>query len=119
MGCKDAEEEKALAEAAQAKAKLAKTESERDAIKAELATVIEARDKLQRQLFSKLTTVQNEDATKAEETQARIGKLTGQLKEQTEKAIGLQEQNKKLQETIDSLQQKLGGEVGIPELPKL
>ncbi len=99
MGCKDAEEEKALAEAAQAKAKLAKTESERDAIKAELATVIEARDELQKQLFSKLT----KDATKDKETQARIGKLMGQLKEQTEKAIGLQEQNKKLQETIDSL----------------
>ena len=104
MGCKDAEKEKALAEAAQAKAELAKTESERDAIKAELATVTEARDKLQKQLLSKLTTLQNEDATKAKETQAQINKLMGQLKEQTEKAIGLQEQNKKLQETIDSLQ---------------
>ena len=125
MGCKDTAEEKTLAEAAQTKAELVKitvalanTESERDTLMAELATVTEARDKLQEQV-SELTTLQNEAAAKAKETQTLIDKVMAQLQEQTEKAIGLQEQNKKLQETMDSLQQKLGGEVEIPQLPKL
>jgi uncharacterized coiled-coil DUF342 family protein len=77
-------------------------------LKAELATVTEARDKLQEQV-SKLTTLQNEAPAKTKEIQVLIDKLMGQLQEQAEKAVGLQEQNKKLQETIDSLQQKLGG----------
>ena len=56
-GCKDAEKEKAIAEAKEAKAELTKVknalstaEKQRDDLKSQLATITEARDKLQEQV---------------------------------------------------------------------
>lgn len=134
-GCKDTGKEEALAETAEAKAELAKVKadlaritSERDNLKLELATVTEARDKLQafveqatniKEQLARLTKERDTAITKATDAQTMVGKLKGQLQEQIEKTIGLEGQNKKLQEIIDELKKKLGSEVEIPLIPKL
>lgn len=134
-GCKDSEKEKAVAEAAAAKAKLAgvkadlaKITSERDNLKSELAAVIEARDKLQaatdqaidvKEQLTELAKERDIAIAKVTDAQTMVDKLKGQLQEQIQKSLGLEGQNKKLQEMIDELQKKLGSEVGIPSIPKL
>ena len=134
-GCKDSEKEKAVAEAAAAKAKLAgvkadltKITSERDNLKSELAAVIEARDKLQaatdqaidvKEQLTELAKERDIAIAKVTGAQTMVDKLKGQLQEQIQKSLGLEGQNKKLQEMIDELQKKLGSEVGIPSIPKL
>ena len=134
-GCKDSEKEKAVAEAAAAKAELAevkadlaKITSERDNLKSELAAVIEARDKLQaatdqtidfREQLAELMKERDIAIAKVTDAQTMVDKLKGQLQEQIQKSLGLEGQNKKLQEMIDELQKKLGSELEIPSIPRL
>ena len=134
-GCKDTEKEKAIAEAAAAKAELikfkgdlAKIMSERDSLKSELTAVAEARNKLQAMveqagnIKEQLAGVSEErDAAiaMAAEAQSIVEKLKSQLAEQVKKITGLEEQNKKLQEMIEELKKNLGSEVKMPSIPKL
>ena len=134
-GCKDAEREQAVAEAAEAKeglikvkADLAKIMSERDSLKLELTAVTDARDKLQaavdhakniKEQLSGLTEERDTAIAKATEAQSIVEKLKSQLAEQIQKVTGLEGQNKKLQEMIDKLKKNLGGEVEIPSIPGL
>jgi len=111
-GCDRGEEEKALAAAARAalaetQVALAQSEKEKNNLKSELAAVIQDRDKLQEQV-RELTEGRDEAVAKAKNAQTIIENLTNQLKAQMEKVGELQEQNKKLQVTID-LQKKLSG----------
>lgn len=111
-GCDRGEEEKALAAAARAalaetQVALAQSEKEKNNLKSELAAVIQDRDKLQEQV-RELTEGRDEAVAKAKNAQTIIENLTNQLKAQMEKVGELQEQNKKLQATID-LQKKLSG----------
>ena len=73
-----------------------------EAAKAELAAVIQDRDRLQEQV-GKLA---NDWAAKEKNTQSLIENLKNQLAEQKEKVIELQDQNEKLQAAIDQLQKK-------------
>ena len=125
-GCKDTEKESAIAETAAAKTELTKVKGERDTLKLELATVIEARDKLQvavdqakkiKEQLAGLTEERDTAIAKVTETQSIVEKLKGQLAEQIQKVTGLEGQNKKLQEMIDELKKNLGREVEIPSIP--
>ncbi|MFC1739108.1 hypothetical protein ACFL1G_08680 [Planctomycetota bacterium] len=134
-GCKDTEKENAIAEAAAAKteltkvkADLAKITSEQDNLKLELATVTEARDRLQaavdqakniKEQLAGLTEERDTAIAKATEVQSIVEKLKSQLAEQIQKVLGLEGQNKKLQEMIDELKKNLGSEVEIPSIPGL
>jgi len=133
-GCKDAEKEKAVAEATDAKAELAKVQddltaitNERDSLKSELAAAIQARDKLQaaadqattiQEQLSELTKERDTAIAKSTDAQSVIEKLKSALQEQIQKVTGLEGQNKKLQDMIEQLKKQLGSEVKIPELPK-
>jgi len=86
-GCDRGEEQKALEE----------TEA-----KAELAAVIQDRDRLQEQV-GELTEGRDEAVAKAKTAQTTIENLMNQLKAQMEKVAALQEQNKELQAIIDEL----------------
>jgi len=146
-GCKDTEKEKAVAEAAAAKAELsavkvilAQSETERDNLKtsmtnlseslknakSELTTIMQARDKLQaavdqamnvKEQLAELTKERDTAIAKAMSAQAMVDKLKGQLQEQIQKVVGLEGQNKNLQEMIDDLKEKLGEGLNIPKLP--
>jgi len=134
-GCKDTEKEKAIAEAAAAKTELAKVKadlagitSERDNLKLELATVTEARDKLQvaidqtinlQKQLAELTKERDTAIAEATDAQTMVERSKSQLQEQLQKVVELEDQNKKLQEMIDELKKKVGGEVQIPSIPKL
>ena len=134
-GCKDTEREQAVAEAAAAKEELIKVKadlasimSERDSLKLELATVTDARDKLQaavdqakniKEQLAGLTEERDTAIAKATEAQSIVEKLKSQSAEQIQKVVGLESQNKKLQEMIDELKKNLGSEVEIPSIPKL
>jgi SAM-dependent methyltransferase len=77
--------------------------------KAELAAVIRDRNRLQKQVTE--LAKERDDAVKKEKTaRTKIENLMNQLAEQMGKVGELQEQNEKLQETIDDLLKKLGGE---------
>ena len=133
-GCKDTEKENAIAEAAAAKTELTKVKadltkitSERDNLKLELATVIEARDKLQatvgqttniKEQLAGLTEERDTAVAKATSAQTIADKLKGQLAEQIQKIAGLEGQNKQLQAMVDELKKKLGGGIEIPAAPK-
>lgn len=122
-GCKDTEKEKTAAESAaiktelaKVKADLAKITSERDNLKLGLATVTEARDKLQaavdqatnvQKQLAELTRERDTAIAKAADAQTMVEKFKSQLQEQIQKLVGLEEQNKKLQETIDELKKSL------------
>lgn len=150
-GCRDAEKEKALADAEAAQTALAEvrtelegvkatldtTQKERDGLKAnvndlsaslenlktELAAVTQVRDKLQ-VTAGQLTTLQDQLAqlaqdkdaalVKAADAQSLVEKLKSELQGQIQKVTGLQEENNKLQQTIDELK-KLVGAAKIPE----
>ncbi len=56
---------------------------------------------------------------KATGAQSIVEKLKSQLSEQIQKITGLEGQNKKLQEMLEELKKKLGGEMEIPSIPKL
>ena len=92
-GCKDAEKDKAVKEAAVAKTELAKIKtslagiiSERDDLKFKLVTAMEARDKLQaiagqtasiKEKLSVLTKERDAAIAKTAEVQDMVGKLKG------------------------------------------
>ena len=134
-GCKDTEKEKAVIEAAAAKAKLAKVKadlarimSERDNLKLQLATVTEARDKPQaavdqainvKEQLAELTKERDTAIAKAIDAQTMVERLKSQLQEQMQKVVAIEGQNKKLQEMIDELKKKFGGKMEIPSIPKL
>lgn len=134
-GCKDTEKEKAVIEAATAKAELAKVKadlakimSERDNLKLQLATVTEARDKPQaavdqainvKEQLAELTKERDTAIAKAIDAQTMVERLKSQLQEQMQKVVAIEGQNKKLQEIIDELKKKFGGEMEIPSIPKL
>ena len=126
-GCKDTEKEGAIAEAAAAKkelarvkADLAKITSEQNNLKLELATVTEARDKLQA-MVGQAANIKEQLAELTKQRDTAIAKATGAqgMAEQIQKITGLQGQNKKLQEMIDELKKNLGSKVEIPSIPKL
>ncbi len=101
-GCKDAEKAKALADAEAARTTLAEVNTELEAVKAKLAAVTEAHDKLKDQL-SQLTRDRDSTVAKGADAQGMVEKLKSQLQEQTQKAAALQEQNNRLQKLIDEL----------------
>ena len=118
------EREEAIAEAAEARANfakaqvvLAKTEKEKNILKSELAAAIEARAKLHEKV-SELAKGRDGAVAKAKIAEEQVENLTGQLKEQMEKFSKLQEQNKKLQATIEELQDKLK-DIEAPTVPQL
>ena len=132
-GCKDTEKEGAIAEAAAAKkelarvkADLAKITSEQNNLKLELATVTEARDKLQamvgqaaniKEQLAGLTEERDTAIAKAAGAQGTVEQLKSQLAEQIQKITGLEGQNKELQEMIDELKKNLDIEIEIPSIP--
>lgn len=132
-GCKDAEKESAIAEAAAAKTELAKVKAdlagvigERDGLKLELATVIEARDKLQvavdqaktiQEQLAGLTKERDAATAKATEAQGIIKRLQSQLDEQIRKVVGLESENTQLQEMIAELKKNFGNMVENPSIP--
>ena len=134
-GCKDTGKEEAVAEAAAAKAELTKIKanlasimSERDDLKLKLTVVTDARDKLQamvgqatniKEQLAGLTQERDTAIAKATSAQTMVEKLKSQLGEQIQKVLGLEGQNKKLQQLIDELKNKLGAEVQIPSIPNL
>lgn len=77
------------------------------AAKAELAAVIQDHKRLREQ-FGELAKEQSEAAAKLKT--AQMNNLKNQLAEQMEEISDLQDQNEKLQVTIDELRKKLGGE---------
>lgn len=115
-GCKDDEKEKALKEVSNLKAQLSETETqlaqitgERDALKSEVKTIKQTLDKLQtaadevitlREKVDKVTKERNLAVDKARNAQVEVERLKGQLAEQTQKALALEKQNKKLQDTV-------------------
>lgn len=135
IGCKDAEKEQAVAEAAETKIELTKVKallagatSDLDGLKLKMATVVEARDKLQTALeqagkikdqLAGLTEQRDAAIAKATEAQGLVEKLKGQLAEQVKKAVGLESQNKKLQEMLGELKKSIGTEAEIPSIPGL
>ena len=133
-GCKDTGKEEAVAEAAakaeltKIKANLASIMSERDDLKLKLTVVTDARDKLQamvgqatniKEQLAELTQERDTAIAKATGAQTMVEKLKSQLGEQIQKVLGLEGQNKKLQQLIDELKNKLGAEVQIPSIPNL
>ena len=134
-GCKDAEKEEAIAEAATAKTELTKIKatlagimSERNNLKSQLTTVMEARDKLQviagqaaniKEQLAGLTSERDSALAKAMEAQSMVTKLKGQLAEQVQKVTELGGQNNNLQAMIDELKKKLSGGTEIPSFPEL
>ena len=134
-GCKDTEKEEAVAEAAAAKEELTKIKanlasimSEGENLKLKLAAVTEARDKLQaavdqaknvKEQLAGLTEERDTAIARATEAQSIVEKLKSQLAGQIQKIIGLEGENKKLQEMIDELKKNLGSEVELPSIPKL
>jgi len=111
-GCDGGEKEKdeAIAEAAEARANLAKaqvalakTEKEKDNLKSELAAVTQAQEELQYQV-TELTVERDAAIAKAKDAQAIVEGLREQLREKTEEIRELEEWNKELQATIQELQ---------------
>jgi septal ring factor EnvC (AmiA/AmiB activator) len=112
-GCKDAEKEKALADAKAANKALSEVKTQLESVTAELATVTEARDQLQaaakqvatlRDQLTQLTQDRDSALAKAADAQSMVEKLKSRL----------QEQNSKLQNLIDEL--KKLGEVEKPDI---
>jgi len=109
-GCDRGKEQEALAEAAAARAALAKaqvafakSEKERNILQSELDAVIEERDNLQEQV-KELTKERDEAVNKAKAAQTATEEdLMNQLAAQLEKVSELQAQNKELQDAIDQL----------------
>ncbi len=101
-GCKDAEKEKAIADANAARATLAEVNTQLEKVKAELQAAAQQVTTLKDQL-SQLTRDRDSTVAKATDAQAAVGKLKGRLQEQTQKAAALQEQDNKLQKLIDEL----------------
>jgi chromosome segregation ATPase len=141
-GCKDAEKEEALKETAELRTELirvkgilTKTEIERDELKAKVSELSESLKAAQTKIddlmqsssqavditeqLARLTEQRDTAIAKATDAQTLVEKLGSQLQEQLQKSAGLENENKKLQETIDELQKKLDSEVEIPSLPKL
>jgi chromosome segregation ATPase len=124
-GCKDAEKEKALADAKAANTNLAEARTQLESVKGELATVTQARDQLQtaakqvetlRDQVTQLAKDKDAALAKAADALNAVDKLKSQIEEQVQKITGLQEQNKKLQQLVDDLKKKLG-EVKLPGIP--
>jgi cell shape-determining protein MreC len=121
-GCDRSKEDKALVEAAETRAtvantllSLAKSEKENEHLKSELAAAIQGREELQaaadestniKKQLAELAKERDAALTKAIDAQAMIEKLKSQLQQQIQQSTGLQDQNKKLQATIDELQKK-------------
>ena len=141
-GCKDAEKEKAVAEAAEAKSELTKvkgvleeTQIERDTLKAKVVEVSESLQMAQTKIDSlleinnqagdmkdkvaDLTRERDAEITKTAEAQTLVETLKSQLQEQILKVTGLEGQNQKLQDTIELLKKQLGSDAKATELPKL
>ena len=140
-GCKDtgstgsSDASGAKAELNKVKGILEKTEIERDELKTKVAEISEslkaAQTKIDGLLQSSNQAIDIKDKlaelaedrdtaiAKAADSQTLIEKLKGQLQEQILKVTGLNEQNQKLQDTIEQLKKQLGSDVKIPELPKL
>jgi DNA repair exonuclease SbcCD ATPase subunit len=135
VGCRDAEKENAIAEAAAVKTDLAKVKAdlvsimaERDGLKLDLSAVTEARDKFQamvgeikgaKEQLAGLAKERDTAIAKMKDAQSIVEKLKGQLAEQIQKITGIEGQNKKLQGIIDELKKNLSSEVEIPAIPKL
>ncbi len=101
-GCKDDEKEKALEEVSNLKAQLTKVEgelaqitTERDALKTAADEVITLREKV-----DKVTKERNLAVDKARIAQAEVERLKGQLAEQRQKVLPLEEQDIKLPEAV-------------------
>ena len=119
-GCDNSEKEKALAQAAEAKASLLKiktelirTKAERDSIRDRLNETIEARDELAQQL-KELNEDYDEVITETDTADEELGKsreaiqiLMSQMLEQTKKLNQLENQNSGLKATIEQLQTEL------------
>lgn len=141
-GCKDTEKENAIKEAAEAKTELAtvrsileKTKIEREELKAKVSEVTESLDAAKTKMetliqsgtqavnfkekLDELTKQKDNAIAKAADLQTMVQTLKTQLQEQLQKVTGLEGQNKKLQQLIDELKNKLGAEVQIPSIPNL
>ena len=146
MGCDDAEKEKAIAEAAEAKvelrkvkAELADTITERDTAESKATRLQTMVDKLTSQSTEqtqKVTDIEGNNKTLQEKIvaltqgrdsaianatsgQAIVEKLKSQLAEQAQKITGLEVKNMDLQNLIDELKKKLSGKIEMPPIPKL
>jgi tRNA G10 N-methylase Trm11 len=86
-----------------------RSEEQQAHAKAELATVIQDRNRLQEQV-SELAKERDEAIRKGTTPQTEIENLKNQLAEQMEEVSELQDQNEKLQVIIDELRKKLGSE---------
>lgn len=80
------------------------------ALKMELATVTQDRDRLQEQV-SALAKERDEEIAKFKTTQITMNNLKNLLAEESEKVVKLEDRNAKLQAAVDQLQKKLGIEV--------
>ena len=137
-GCKDtgsSDATEAKAELTKVKGILEQTQKERDELKAKVAEISESLKAAQTKIdgflqssnqeidtkeqLTKLIEERDTAITKASDAQTLIEKLKGQLQEQLLKVTGLNEQNQKLQDTIEQLKKQLGSDVKMPELPKL
>jgi len=124
-GCKDAEKERALADAKAANTALAELKTQLGDVKVKLAAATEARDKLQaaadeaatlKNQVAQLTQERDAALAKAAEAQNMVEKLNRQLQDQIQKVTALQEQNAKLQQAIDQLN-KIVSAIKPPEAP--
>jgi chromosome segregation ATPase len=91
-------------------------------LKDQVSTLTKERDAAMKQLSDQVSAITRErDAAVARvaEAQASIEKLTAQLQEQVQKFLSIEEQNKKLQATIDEMKTKLGDEIKLPQIPNL
>ena len=141
-GCKDTEKENAIKEAAEAKAELVslrsileKTKMQREELEAKVSEVTEslnaAKAKMEtliqsgaqavnfKEKLDELTTQRDNAIAKAADLQTMVQNLKTQLQQQLQKVTGLEGQNKKLQQIIDELKNKLGADVQIPSIPNL
>ena len=115
-GCKDDEKEKALEEVSKLKGQLSEAEIqlaqiavERDTLKSEIETFKQTDSKLQatadkiitlREKVDKVTKERNMAVDKARNAQAEVERLKGQLAEQVQEALALEEQDVKLPEAV-------------------
>jgi len=141
-GCKDTEKENAIKEAAEAKSELAtvqsileKTKMQREELEAKVSEVTEslnaAKAKMEtliqsgaqavnfKEKIDELTTQKDNALAKAADLQTMVQTLQTQLQQQLQKITGLEGQNKKLQQIIDELKNRLGADVQIPSIPNL
>ena len=138
IGCKDTSSSDAVeaqAELTEVKSILEQTQKERDDLKAEVADITESLKSAETKVddllesrsqamdienkLAELTKDRNAAIAKAADAQTLIENLKSQLQEQVLKVTGLEEQNQKLQDTIEELKKQLSSHVKIPELPTL